>query len=132
YKFMGRFNADAARWASPVVPPLQDWEHQVIEDFYDAEIAHQDRHLGRLLHALRQSGALDDTMVIIAADHGEGHGDHDFFGHSFVVYQELVHVPLMIHYPERFPAGKKVATNVSTRRLFHTVLDVAGITPPLA
>lgn len=132
YKFMGRFNADAARWASPAVPPLQDWEHRVIEDFYDAEIAHQDRHLGRLLRSLKQSGALDDTLVIIAADHGEGHGDHDFFGHSFVVYQELVHVPLMIRYPERFPAGKRVTTNISTRRLFHTVLDIAGITPPLA
>lgn len=70
-------------------------------------------------------------MVIIAADHGESHGDHNFFGHSFVVYQELVHVPLVIHYPERFPVGKRVKTNVSTRRIFHTVLDITGIKPPL-
>lgn len=131
YRFMGRFNADAARWASPSDPPLEDWERQVIDDFYDAEIAHQDVHLGRLLRYLKASGALDDTMVIIAADHGEGHGDHDFFGHSFVVYQELVHVPLLIHYPEQFPAGKQVETNISTRRIFHTVLDVAGVKPPL-
>jgi uncharacterized sulfatase len=127
YRFMGRFNADAARWASPADPPLQDWERAVIDDFYDAEIAHQDIHLGRLLRSLKASGTLDDTMVIVCADHGEGHGDHEFFGHSFVVYQELVHVPLLIHYPERFPAGKRVQTNVSTRRLFHTVLDVAGV-----
>jgi arylsulfatase A-like enzyme len=125
YQFMGRFNADAARWASPAVPQLEDWERQVIDDFYDAEIAHQDQHLGRLLRYLRQSGALEDTMVIIGADHGEGHGDHNFFGHSFVVYQELVHVPLLIHYPEYFPKGKRVQTNVSTRRLFHTMLEVA-------
>lgn len=131
YQFMGRFNADAARWASPADPPLQDWERQVIDDFYDAEISHQDIHVGRLLRYLKRSGKLDHTMVIIAADHGEGHGDHEFFGHSFVVYQELVHVPLLIHYPERFPAGKRVTTNVSTRRIFHTVLDVAGIKPPL-
>ncbi|MBC8099132.1 MAG: sulfatase-like hydrolase/transferase [Armatimonadetes bacterium] len=131
YRFMGRFNADAARWASPSDPPLHDWERQVIDDFYDAEIAYQDAQLGRLLRYLRASGALDDTMVIITADHGEGHGDHDFFGHSFVVYQELVHVPLLIHYPARFPAGKRVTTNVSTRRLFHTVLDIAGVQPPL-
>lgn len=131
FGFMSRFNADAARWASPAEPPLQDWERQVLEDFYDAEIAEQDIHLGRLLRYLRQSGALEDTMVIIAADHGEGHGDHNFFGHSFVVYQELVHVPLMIYYPEKFPVGKRITTNVSTRRIFHTVLDVAGIKPPL-
>jgi arylsulfatase A-like enzyme len=131
FRFMGRFNADAARWASPVDQPLADWEEQVINDFYDAEIAYQDHQLSRLLSYLKQSGALDDTLVIIAADHGEGHGDHGFFGHSFVVYQELIHVPMLIHYPERFPSGKRVTTNVSTRRIFHTVLDVAGVKPPL-
>jgi arylsulfatase A-like enzyme len=48
------------------------------------------------------------------------------------VFQELVHVPLLIYYPERFPAGKHVTTNVSIRRLFHTVLDITDIVPPLA
>lgn len=131
YKFMNRFNSEASRWASPTDPPLADWEQQTLSDFYDAEILHQDYHLGRLFAALKSSGALEDTIVIIAADHGESHGDHNFFGHSFVVYQELVHVPLVIHYPERFPAGKRVKTNVSTRRLFHTVLDLADVKPPL-
>ncbi|MFW5748339.1 MAG: sulfatase [Chloroflexota bacterium] len=131
YRFMARFNADAARWASPVETPLGEWERRVIDGFYNAEVAHQDEHLGRLLHRLRSSGALDHTMVIIVADHGEGHGDHDFFGHSFVVYQELVHVPLLIHYPGAYPPGTRVETNVSTRRLFHTILDAASVIPPI-
>jgi uncharacterized sulfatase len=74
---------------------------------------------------------LEDTLVIVAADHGEGHGDHGFFGHSFVVYQELVHVPLLIRYPDQFPQGARIGKNVSTRRIFHTILDATGITPPL-
>ena len=131
YRFMARWNADAARWASPTDPPLTAWERSVIDGFYNAEVAHQDTQLARLLHYLETSDALKDTMVIIAADHGEGHGDHDFFGHSFVVYQELVHVPLIIRYPEGFPPGERVQENVSTRRLFHTILDAAGIRPPL-
>ena len=131
YRFINRFNADAARWASPVEQPPSEWENHIIDGFYNAEVAHQDYHLGRLLRYLKASGALEDTMVIIAADHGEGHGDHSFFGHSFVVYQELVHVPLMIAYPDKFPANQRVQTNVSTRRIFHTVLDVAGIKPPI-
>jgi uncharacterized sulfatase len=131
YTFMGRFNADAARWASPPETPLTEWERRVIDAFYDAEIAYQDYHLAQLFKTLRESGALDDSIVIIAADHGEGHGDHDFFGHGFVVYQELVHVPLIIHFPECFPAGKHIQTNVSTRRIFHTVLDMAQVKPPL-
>ncbi|GAB4511707.1 MAG: sulfatase [Anaerolineae bacterium] len=131
YRFMSRFNADAARWASPVESPLSAEEQHIIDSYYDAEIMHQDVHLGRLLRYLKDSGALENTLVIIAADHGEGHGDHDFFGHSFVVYQELVHVPLIIHYPAHFPVGKRVGTNVSTRRIFHTILQAAGIKPPL-
>ena len=130
YQFMARFNADAARWASPVDEPLSAFQSRVIEGYYDAEIAHQDQHLGRLLDALRSSGALEDTMVIITADHGEGHGDHGYFGHSFVVYQELVHVPLAIRYPAKFPGARRIKTNVSTRRLFHTVLDAAGVRIP--
>ncbi|MEL6310599.1 MAG: hypothetical protein AAFQ52_20850, partial [Chloroflexota bacterium] len=58
--------------------------------------------------------------------------DHGYKGHSFVVFQELVHVPLIVRYPERFPVGKHITTNVSTRRLFHTVLDVTETAPPLA
>ncbi|MBZ0301948.1 MAG: hypothetical protein K8J31_19525, partial [Anaerolineae bacterium] len=55
-----------------------------------------------------------------------------YVGHSFVVYQELVHVPLIIYdHAGRFPAGKHIQTNVSTRRIFHTVLDLTGIQPPL-
>jgi arylsulfatase A-like enzyme len=131
FRFMNQFNADAARWASPVEEPLSAFENHVIDSFYNAEVAHQDYHLGRLLDHLKASGALENTMVVICADHGEGHGDHNFFGHSFVVYQELVHVPLVIHYPaslsDAFPAGKRITTNISTRRLFHTVLEAADI-----
>ncbi len=131
HAFMRRWNADAAAWASPTDPPLTDWQRRTLLGFYDAEIARQDAQVGRLLAALRTSGALDDTIVIVTADHGEAHGDHDLFGHGFVVYQELVHVPLIIHAPEYFPRGREFTDSVSTRRLFHTVLDLAGVEPPL-
>lgn len=131
YQFVRHFNATAARWAAPPDTPFADWEQRALLDFYDAEITYQDELLGRFLDGLKRNGILDDTLVIIAADHGESHGDHGFMGHSFVVYQELVHVPLVIRWPDRFPAGKQVQTNVSTRRIFHTVLDAANITPPI-
>ena len=130
FRFIREFNGSPLRWASPLDAPLEGWQQQALAAFYDAEIAHQDRLLGALLKRLRDSGALEHTLLIIAADHGEGHGDHRFFGHGFVVYQELVHVPLLIHFPPRFPAGRS-RRNVSTRRLFHTILDIAGLKPPL-
>ncbi|MEO8395587.1 MAG: sulfatase [Chloroflexota bacterium] len=128
YRYMSRFNSDGAAWASPPEEPLTDWQRGVLNGFYDAEIARQDDHLNRLLTHLHDK--LDNTCVIIAADHGEGHGEHDLFGHGFSVYQELVHVPLIIRAPG-YPSGKRVSDNVSTRRLFHTILDMAGMTPPL-
>ncbi|MBK8135848.1 MAG: sulfatase [Chloroflexi bacterium] len=127
YQFMAHFNADAARWASPVEAPLEDWQSHALEAFYDAEIRAQDAQLGRLFAYLKTSGALKDTLVIISADHGEGHGDHGFFGHSFVVNHELTHVPLIVHSPEGFRRGERIDTPVSTRRIFHTILDAAGI-----
>jgi len=130
HAFMHRFNTNAARWSSPPDPPLKDWERAALRGFHDAEIAHQDGYLGHLLNTLRGMGALDNTLVIIVADHGELHGDHGFFGHGFAVYQELVHVPLIIS-GERFPRGVRVSTNVSTRRIFYTVLEAAGLKPPL-
>ncbi|MDL1902469.1 sulfatase [Anaerolineae bacterium CFX9] len=128
YAFMNQFNADGAAWASPPEPPFEDWQQHTLHAFYDAEIAWQDEQLGRLLDHLRSTGALEDTVVVIAADHGEGHGEHDLFGHGFSVHQELVHVPLVIRAPQFSTA--RVGENISTRRLFHTLLDLANVQPP--
>ena len=130
YHYMSRFNADGAAWASPPEEPLSEWQRAVLNGFYDAEIAFQDHYLNRLLNHLLTTGALKHTVVIIAADHGEGHGEHDLFGHGFNVHQELVHVPLVIHLPEH-AGGVRVRENLSTRRLFHTILQLAGMEPPL-
>jgi len=128
YQFVRGFNADAAAWASPPEPPLKDWQRQALLDFYDAEIFAQDQQVGRLIAHLKQTGALDNTTVMIAADHGEGHGDHNLFGHGFDTYQELAHVPLAI-YGERFGRGVINDENISTRRLYHTILELAGVSP---
>ncbi|MBK9124755.1 MAG: sulfatase [Chloroflexi bacterium] len=130
YRFVASFNADAARWASPVEAPLEDWQTAALETFYDAEIRAQDRALHRLFDYLRASRALSDTVVIVTADHGEGHGDHGYFGHSFVVNHELTHVPLVIRHPDDTRNGTRSDEVVSTRRVFHTLLDGAGIDMP--
>lgn len=124
--YVRRFNADAAAWATPPAEPLTGWQRAALLDYYDAEVAAQDAELGRFLAHLQAKGALDHTTVIIAADHGETHGEHDLFGHGFDVHQELVHVPLAIR-GERYPRGAVLDQTISTRRLFHTLLDEAGL-----
>ncbi|MCC6801382.1 MAG: sulfatase [Anaerolineae bacterium] len=130
FRYMNRFNADGAAWASPPEQPFTDWQRAVLNGFYSAEITYQDHYLNKLLNHLLTNRAQNDTCILIAADHGEGHGEHDLFGHGFNVYQELIHVPLAIHAPG-YPEGGRAARNVSTRRIFHTILDMAGIQPPL-
>lgn len=126
-EFIRQFNTEGYRWAAPVVDPLTDWQERVILDMYNAEIAYQDKQLRKVFRYLRRSGELENTMVIITSDHGEGHGDHDQMGHAFVVYEELVHVPLIVHYPALFPADERIEAPVSTRRIFHTILEAAGV-----
>jgi len=125
--FLQKFNTASYRWVAPMIEPFNAMQEQVLNDVYDAEIAYQDRQLRRMFRYLKRSGELENTLVIVVSDHGESHGDHDFMGHGFVNYNEIVRVPLIISYPELFPAGKHVEHNVSTRRLFHTVLEAAGI-----
>lgn len=125
--FLKRFNVQSYRWVAPMIEPFTPLQEQVLCDVYDAEVAYQDRQLRRVFRYLTRSGQLEDTMVIIVSDHGESHGDHDFMGHAFVVYNELVRVPLTIRYPRMFPAGKRIPDKVSTRRLFHTIMEATGI-----
>lgn len=124
-----RWNREAFRWSSPLPEPLGDVEERVLNDMYDAEVAYQDDYLGQLFGVLRQRANVENTLTIIVSDHGEGLGEHGYFGHAFVAFQELMHVPLIMHWPDRVPAAHRIAEPVSARRIYHTVLDAAGALP---
>jgi choline-sulfatase len=90
---------------------------------YRGEVAAMDQQLGRLVDAFRARHP--DGAIVVAGDHGEGLGEHGEAQHGNLVYQSTMHVPLVL-------AGPGVAVGVhdapvSTRRIFHTLLDWAGI-----
>lgn len=66
---------------------------------YDAEILYADEQIGRLYDGMQAAGMADDALWVITADHGQGLGAHDWYGHSKQIYQAQVHVPLLIWYP---------------------------------
>ncbi|MFD1598459.1 sulfatase [Halobellus rarus] len=109
---------------------IDDDEWEDIRGLYDAEIAHIDDQLGRLFDWLKAEGRWDDTMVVVCADHGELHGEHDLYGHEFCLYDPLVNVPLMVKHPA-LDADRRT-DQVELLDLYHTVLDtldVEGGTP---
>ncbi len=126
---MRNWNREAYRWQAPVAEPLEELEYRVLNDMYDAEVAYQDNYLAELFSVLAERENAENTITVVVSDHGDGLGEHGYFGHAFVAYQELVHVPLIIHWPNKVPAGKRLSEPVSTRRIYHTLLDAAGGVP---
>lgn len=102
-----------------------------IERFYDEEIRYTDRHIGRLLARLRRLGLLGQTLVLVTADHGEELHDRGSWGHGFTLYQELVHVPLILKLPESMAGPPaQVDTPVSLIDIAPTIAGFAEIPLP--
>ena len=96
---------------------------------YDGGIAYMDFEISRLLDRLKEAGLYDNTLVLIAADHGEAFGDHNFVEHAVgSVYQDQIHVPLIIKYPGQH-MGRRSDVLVSQVDFMPTILAEAGITP---
>jgi arylsulfatase A-like enzyme len=102
-------------------------EVRVAQDAYEGAIAYLDHQLGLLFDALEQRGVLQNTLVIITSDHGEHFGERQLFCHGNSLYRPLLHVPLLIRFPSRAPAGQSVAEPVSLRDLPATVMDLLQI-----
>ena len=97
---------------------------------YDGGIAYMDSEIGKLLARLHELKLYDNTLIIITADHGEAFGDHDLMTHELgFVYQDQVHVPLLIKYPRQHEAHQFGAL-VSQVDLMPTVLDLVGYPLP--
>jgi arylsulfatase A-like enzyme len=97
------------------------------EALYAGEVVYTDAELGKFVASLAELGVLDSTVLIITADHGEAFGEHDLFGHSNSLYDELLHVPLIVRAPGLVPAGTRVDAIASLVDLVPTVLDVLGL-----
>lgn len=96
---------------------------------YDATLADLDDATADLLADLDARGLLEDTVVILTADHGEQLGEHHRFGHRQGLDQALVHVPLVVSWRGTLEP-RRVATPVSTAGLPYTVATLLGRAPP--
>lgn len=97
-----------------------------IDVLYDAAVRLADQRVGRIVQALKRRGLWDNTLFMLMSDHGEELGDRGGWQHDQSVYQELIHVPLIVHLPGGRSAGLRVAQTVSLVDVVPTILDLIG------
>ncbi|MFM7736253.1 MAG: sulfatase [Alphaproteobacteria bacterium] len=123
---------------NPYVPPPEDAALFPVEGesptdldreiaAYDGEIHYADARMGELLDRLSAAGVLDDTLLVVVGDHGEGLMQHDWMNHGMMIYDEAVHVPFIVRWPGHVRGGRSIAAPVSLVDLAPTVLDLVSV-----
>ena len=87
-----------------------------------------DRQLARVFEAVRRAGLEQDTLIVVTGDHGQAFGyPHEGYGQGQTVYEEDVHVPLLVWYPRRYKAAARVPVVGSHVDLAPTIADLVGL-----
>ncbi len=110
-----------------IIHNRQDRDHLV--NLYDGEIAWVDSQLGRLFAGLRERGVTDNSLIIVTSDHGEEFLEHGRIGHGQSLYQELIHVPLIISGND-IPAGLIDTITAGQFDILPTIAGYVGVTLP--
>jgi len=116
--------------ASWLPPGISDQEYVTAQ--YDGAIAYMDAAIQSIFTALESRGVMDETIVAVNGDHGETLYEHDCFFDHHGIYDNVLHVPLMLRYPAKLPAGQRVSGFNQHKDLVPTLLELAEIDPGIA
>jgi arylsulfatase A-like enzyme/Flp pilus assembly protein TadD len=108
-------------------PPPYD---KRFKNLYDGEIAYADASLGKLFTYLRQRGLYEHTIIVMMSDHGESLGAHGESMHGIFLYDETIHVPLMMKLPGELLARRRVNTRVRLVDVAPTLLSMLSLPLP--
>lgn len=135
--FAERFHSTTVEPVEGTIPPYQQIpgvrDRNRYRDLYDGEIAYASAELGRFFAYLRRAGLFDRALILFSADHGEEMGEHGYnFRHGCDIYQQNVHVPLIVKPPAATPARlpRRIAQPVSVVDLLPTALALLGLPRP--
>lgn len=118
------FEVRPAEW--PRVWRYPEEDRQWIKALYGGEVRYVDHCIGQIIQTLKETGQYDDALIIFTSDHGEEHWDHGRFEHAHAMYQELMHVPLVIKLPHSRVKGER-NSRVAVPQIYPTVLELVGI-----
>lgn len=111
--------------ASWLPPGTSDKDYVIAQ--YDGAIAYMDAAIQSIFTALESHGIFDETIVAVNGDHGETLYDHECWFDHHGIYDNVLHVPLLLRYPKKVPAGQRVAGYNQHKDLVPTLLDLAEI-----
>jgi arylsulfatase A-like enzyme len=114
-------------FATWMPPGITDKDYVIAQ--YDGAVAYMDSSIGAIMTALKSRGILDNTIVVINSDHGETLYDHECYFDHHGLYDATLHVPLIIRYPGKVPAGVRVGGFNQHKDFVPTLLDLADIQP---
>jgi arylsulfatase A-like enzyme/Flp pilus assembly protein TadD len=114
---------------APYTPPYP-FAEQFARFPYDGEVAYVDSEVAKVFEFLRRQDLLDETLIVVVADHGEGLGDHGEATHGVFLYESTLRVPLILSLPRVLPRGRRVGTPVRTIDLMPTILRIAELPEP--
>jgi len=111
---------------SLVTPPRTDPE--TIREAYRESVEYLDEIVGEFLEALKKNNLFDNSLIIIASDHGQALGEHGFWGHGTFLHESLLHVPLIVKPPSSWDiqsVPKNIDTNISLKWVYDLVCRVS-------
>lgn len=94
---------------------------------YSAEVRYCDEQVKMIVQKLKELNMWDDTVFIISADHGESLGEHEHIGHGSLPYEQITHIPLIVHLPDKFSRQMRVNTPVTLLDIFPSLMEILGI-----
>lgn len=131
-KFFGKKRdyriASKKYWSS--IDQNDEAELNHLRAMYAGDVGYADESLGKILEGLRTSGVLEKSIVVLVSDHGEEFLEHGSFQHYRKLYDELVHVPLMIRFPRGWLAGREVLEPTPLIDIMPTLLELVGVEAP--
>ena len=115
-------------FATWMPPGVTDQEYVVAQ--YDGAVAYMDAAIQSIFTALAELGVLNDTIVVLNGDHGETLYEHECWFDHHGMYDNTLHVPLIIRYPPKLPQGRRVGGYNQHKDLVPTILDLADLPAP--
>jgi arylsulfatase A-like enzyme len=105
---------------------IEERDKKRVHALYKNEIEFNDFAFSKIKKYLEDEGMWEDTMVVIASDHGDEFWEHGSVGHGHSVYQDQVHIPLMFFYPPLFKQAQKIMVGADIMDVYPTIIDILG------